>query len=129
MKKLVPPIQVTVIHEQLHRLSLCGHRDIPCDVEVTFFINFYISSIPAVIDENRKVLRLFSVNVNFLIILKNLNQVVLTILRQAVCLCRGDGVDVRGIPTQFLLFNRLCNKGTPTVCGGLPYYNALGILW
>jgi hypothetical protein len=51
--EFIPPIHVTIVHEELHRFLDGGLGNVPSDVQITFFINFYICRIPTVIDENR----------------------------------------------------------------------------
>ncbi len=69
LEEFIPPIRVTIVHEELHWFLDGGVRYVPSDVKITFFINLHIGRIPTVIDEDRIVFGVLTVKVDFLIIL------------------------------------------------------------
>jgi hypothetical protein len=120
LEEFIPPIWVTIVHEELHWFLYGGVRNVPSDVKITFFINFHIGRIPTVIYEDRIVFGVLTVKVDFLIIMQYLNQIVLAVMRQTVSLSSGDRIDVGGIPTHPPLLKRARDISPQTMRGRLP---------
>lgn len=67
-------------------------------MKVARVVNFDVSFLPAVVNENREVLGVLSVEEDFLTVPDNFNKIVLTFMRKTVSLLSRDWVCVRCVP-------------------------------